>query len=111
MKNIVIVACLIFSCLSLFSQDITGKWFGVLKMNKIELRIDLNIVKTEVGYTSTLDSPDQGAKGVFVDSTEFKTHQFRFKIIKGGIEFKGEYSSDDFIKGVFTQGGMSIPLE
>ena len=94
-----------------FSQDITGKWYGLLKVNKIEVRIDLNIVRTEGGYVSTMDSPDQGALGVFVDTTEFKNPDFRFKIVKGGIEFRGEYTAKNTIKGLFSQRGMSIPLE
>ena len=94
-----------------FSQDITGKWYGLLKVNKIEVRIDMNIVRTEGGYVSTMDSPDQGALGVFVDTTEFKNPDFRFKIVKGGIEFRGEYTAKNTIKGLFFQRGMSIPLE
>jgi uncharacterized protein len=94
-----------------FSQDVSGKWHGLLKVNKIEIRIDMNISRTETGYVSTMDSPDQGALGVFVDTTEFKNPDFRFKIEKGGIEFRGEYTAENTIKGLFSQRGMSIPLE
>ena len=111
MRILLITAALILINFNFFSQDITGKWHGLLKMNKIEVRIDMNIVRTETGYSSTMDSPDQGAKDIFVDTTEFKNPNFRFKIVKGAIEFKGDYTSENTIKGFFQQRGMAIPLE
>ncbi|MEZ4892758.1 MAG: hypothetical protein R2778_07045 [Saprospiraceae bacterium] len=32
-----------------------------------------NVTKTDDGYTSTMDSPDQGAKGIPVTNTTLKT--------------------------------------
>ncbi len=111
MKIIFITTYLCFLTSLVFSQDITGKWFGVLKVNKIELRIDMNIIKNEIGYSSTMDSPDQGKNGIIVDSISFVDSLLTFKIIKGKIEYKGKYSKNHLITGIFAQGGLSIPLE
>lgn len=93
------------------AQDITGQWFGVLTFNEISLRINLHVDKTETGYKSTMDSPDQGAKGIPVDVTNFEKSKFKIEILKGGIGYVGEYSSENKIVGIFTQGGQSLPLE
>ena len=53
-------------------QDITGQWNGLLPIPGSPLRLTINITKTDNGFTSTLDSPDQGAFGILVDSTSFE---------------------------------------
>ena len=55
-----------------FGQDILGSWNGALKVQGIELRLVFNITKTDDGYQSTMDSTDQGAKGIPVSSTIFE---------------------------------------
>jgi len=55
----------IFLCAALLrAQDITGQWNGVLSVQGVNLRLVLHVNKTGDGYTSTMDSPDQGAKGM-----------------------------------------------
>lgn len=49
---------------NLFGQNVTGQqWNGVLKVQGMNLRIVFNVIKSDNGYNSTIDSPDQGAKG------------------------------------------------
>lgn len=93
------------------SQDISGQWFGVLTFNGVSLRINIQINKTGNGFNSTLDSPDQGAKGIPADLTTFENSELKIEINKGKIGFSGKYSADNKITGTFTQGGQSIPLE
>ena len=93
------------------SQDISGQWFGVLTFNGVSLRINIQINKTGNGFNSTLDSPDQGAKGIPADLTTFENSELKIEINKGKIGFSGTYSADNKITGTFTQGGQSIPLE
>ncbi len=54
------------------AQDISGQWNGALKLQGMELRLVLNITKTATGYSATMDSPDQGAKGIPVTTTTFE---------------------------------------
>src|SRR5580693_6639639 len=45
-------------------SDIDGTWMGTLDTGAMKLRVVFHIVNTEDGLTATMDSPDQGAKGL-----------------------------------------------
>jgi fermentation-respiration switch protein FrsA (DUF1100 family) len=71
-----------------------------------------NITKGADGkLVTTLDSPDQGARGIPVEETSFEKGHLRLtaKSINGGFEgdINAEYSS---INGTWTQNGGSLPL-
>ncbi len=111
MKKLIFV----FILLALFStgisaQDITGSWFGVLEIQYTKLRLVVNIEKTEGGYSSTIDSPDQGAKGIPATSTRFENSALNFVIANIGAEFTGKLTKEKTFVGEFTQGGAVIPL-
>jgi len=91
-----------------FGQDITGEWNGVLK--QIQLRLVLNITKTDTGYSSTMDSPDQGAKDIPVTTTSFKNSTLKITVTNLGITYSGKLE-DNIIKGTFIQNGFKMPLE
>ena len=95
---------------SLFAQNITGQWNGVLKVQGTQLRIVFNISKTEAGFSSTMDSPDQGAKGIPVTSTSFEGSTLKIVASNLGIEYQGTLGNDNIIAGNFKQAGMSFPL-
>ncbi len=92
-------------------QDISGKWNGLLKIQGIQLRIVMNITKTENGYTSTMDSPDQGAKGIPVNETSFENAVFKFDISIAGISYEGKMINDSLITGNFRQANFDLPLD
>jgi len=96
--------------LTAFAQDITGPWYGALKVQGIQLRLVFNITKTADGYSSTMDSPDQGAKGVPVTSTTFENSKLRIEIANPGIEYTGELK-ENVITGTLKQSGLTFPLD
>ena len=57
-----LVAMLLTGTLS--AQEITGPWSGSISMGGIKLRLVFHIQQSEQGLSATLDSPDQGAKGI-----------------------------------------------
>jgi len=69
-----------------FSQDITGQWTGLLKVQGMQLRVVFNISKTDSGYSSTMDSPDQGAKGIPVTSTIFDNPKLKIEVSSLKVE-------------------------
>ncbi|MEM9144448.1 MAG: alpha/beta fold hydrolase [Bacteroidota bacterium] len=89
------------------AQDITGDWHGLLE--QLRLRVVFHISETENGYTSTLDSPDQGAKGIPVTSTQFKNDSLTITVAPIGVVYKAKWMGSEF-QGTFTQGGLQIPL-
>ena len=111
MKNsiLIILACFLIAS-PVFSQDITGQWNGVLKVQGIQLRLVFNISRTDSGYVSTMDSPDQGAKGIPTSTTSFKDSVVKITLDKLHIDFEGKLGQDNHIVGTFKQNGMSFPL-
>lgn len=93
-----------------FGQEITGQWNGVLKVQGTQLRIVFNVNKTDAGFSSTMDSPDQGAKGIPVTSTSFESSILKLAVTNLGIGYEGTLGNDNVITGNFKQAGMSFPL-
>lgn len=107
MKRILLVLCALTISFGGYSQDITGQWNGLLK--EMKLRLVVHITETDTGYGSTLDSPDQGAKGIPVTETTFKNDTLKLKATNLGITFVGVLSDGKF-NGTFKQGPVKIPL-
>jgi pimeloyl-ACP methyl ester carboxylesterase len=108
-KTVLILFTGLFSLIT-YGQDITGQWNGILKVQAIQLRIIFNIVKTDNGYSSTMDSPDQGVKGIPVTSVVFDNSVLKLEIATAKIEYIGTLDKEYNISGNFNQGGQSIPL-
>ena len=103
---------LLLSCtfsLSAFCQDVTGDWFGAVKIQSMELRLSFHVKKTDSGYVSTMDSPDQKAFGIPTGSTSFKNPDLVITLPKIGGEFTGKLEGSQ-INGIFKQSGMAMPL-
>ncbi|WP_089888153.1 alpha/beta hydrolase family protein [Kriegella aquimaris] len=92
------------------AQDITGQWNGLLEIPGNPLRLVLHIVESDTGYTSTLDSPDQGALGIPVNSTSFEDSKLNIAITALGLVYTANLKGEK-LEGTFTQGGFSLPLE
>lgn len=110
MRKITIVLLAGQISLMAFGQDITGQWNGILKVQGTQLRLVLNVLKTNSGYRATMDSPDQGAKGIPVTSTSFENAILKFSIVNAGIEYEGTLGNEAIVVGNFKQGGFSFPL-
>lgn len=91
------------------AQDITGKWNGVLHIQGTQLNLTFNILKTDTGFSSTMDSPDQGANGIPVTSTTFENSIIKFEIANLFISYNGELKGNEII-GIFKQGGLEFPM-
>lgn len=110
MKRIIFIFLMSLLTTLAFTQDITGQWNGILKVSGMQLRIVFNISKTDNGFSSTMDSPDQGAKGIPVTSTTFVNSILNMKVVNAGIEYEGEFKEGSF-QGNFKQRGQSFVLE
>lgn len=105
---LLMVLLTISTCLS--AQSITGKWYGLLKIQGVELRIVMDFTKNGDAYYATMDSPDQGAKGIPVDTTQFTDSKLHFVISRARIVYDGELQGNKIV-GTFKQGGQLIPLD
>ena len=109
MKTISILLVTLFTSFSLSAQDITGQWNGVLKIQGTQLRLVFNVTKTDTGFSSTMDSPDQGATGIPVTNTTFENPKIKFQVTNLGIEYNGELKGSEIV-GTFKQGGLELPM-
>ncbi|MBR6063048.1 MAG: alpha/beta fold hydrolase [Bacteroidales bacterium] len=104
----------IFLCLflpSLVSAQIVGIWEGKLPVGKDSLRLVLAVEQRGDSLYAEMDSPDQYAAGIEVNSISFQQDTLRLKSKEVGASFWGRYDREkDAIQGVFRQGGGKLPL-
>lgn len=100
---------LLFLAQFFFTQEIVGSWKGDLEIQGMKLPIILNISKTEKGYSSTLDSPNQSATGIPVDNTQYQNGTLKIEVNKLNLQYSGKWNADK-IEGTFSQNGLQIPL-
>ena len=106
----VIILAIMMASGSLFAQDITGTWTGVLSIPQGTLTVNFNISSSDDGYTSTLDSPDQNAFGIPTDSTVYKKPELKITIAQIGAKYEGKLNEDNKFDGTFTQMGQVLDL-
>ena len=110
MKKTTLLLLTVLTSLTIYGQDITGQWNGLLKVQGMQLRIVFNISKIANEYKSTMDSPDQGAKGIPVTSTNFVDSVLTLDVSTAKIEYKGKLDKENNFIGDLKQSGQSFPL-
>jgi uncharacterized protein len=104
---------LLLSAATLSAQpaSVEGLWQGTLDAGVLSLRLVFHVHRSPSGQlTSTMDSLDQGASGVLVQTTTFADGKLRFALSDIGATFEGALSADGKqLAGTFTQGA-AMPL-
>ena len=108
MKKIINAILLTILGIQISGQNIVGQWNGILNVPGQSLRLVLHIHETDSGYTATLDSPDQNATGIPVTEISFENNKLKINI-QDAIHYTGTFTNDS-IKGIFKQKGVSLPL-
>lgn len=92
-------------------SDIDGIWMGTLDAGGMKLRVVFHIVNTEDGLTATMDSPDQGMKGLPTTSVTRTVSSLKIEAKSLNGAFEGKISTDlSSIDGTWTQNGATLPL-
>ena len=110
MKKVILIIMTILVSSFAIGQEISGQWNGLLKVPGAQLRIVVNINKTETGYVSTMDSPDQAAKGIPVATTTFENSILKLGIPVMNGSYEGNLNKDNIIVGKLTQNGQSFDV-
>ncbi len=108
MKNFLIIILFLFST-ALYGQDITGSWYGAANIQGVKLRIVFHIEQVDGNYTATMDSPDQGVKGIPVTSVNYNNDSLSLSIDNIKFVYNG-LVKEDAVEGKVTQNGMELPL-
>ncbi|MEP6570523.1 MAG: alpha/beta hydrolase [Acidobacteriota bacterium] len=90
------------------NPGIAGNWLGALDVGGVKLRLVLKISKAPDGkLTATVDSLDQNAKDLVVDTITFQDATLKFEMNALHALYVGTLSKDDAqLTGQFTQGGV-----
>ena len=93
------------------SGNLEGNWLTTLEFNEIKNRLVLKIQKTADGYSAKLDSVDQNAKDLPVDSVSLNGNKMSFVAAQFGMTYEGTLNDKgDEITGTFKQRGGSTPM-
>ncbi len=90
-----------------------GSWAGKLQLPGAALRIVLHVKAAAAGaYTATLDSPDQGAKGIPATRVVWKNDSLQLDVGSIGGSYVGKLNADSLLlTGQWRQGGQGWPLD
>ena len=105
---------LLLGCLSplLFGQSLEGIWQGTLAAGASRLRVVFHISKSADGkFTGSIDSPDQGAKGIPVSAVTRNGQSVRIESAAIGATYEGVLAVDGkTLTGKWQQRGTGLPL-
>ena len=73
------------------------------------MRIVLHITRNGDDYTTTLDSPDQGAKGIPASATSFDGESLEVKLDALSAVYSAQLKGKELV-GVFEQGPNQLPI-
>jgi pimeloyl-ACP methyl ester carboxylesterase len=107
----------VISCGLAFGQtpappSVIGTWEGTLDVGAAKLRLVLHIDGGKDGaLVARLDSPDQGATDLPIDSLSVASNTLHFEMKSLAAIYEGKLASDGAqITGEFRQGGQALPL-
>jgi hypothetical protein len=110
MRKIKLLFLVLLAPLLASAQQITGDWYGLLKVQGMELPLIFHITESEGKYSATMDSPAQKAFDMPVSSVTFIDGQLDLQLANIGAQYKGALSGSK-IKGNFYQANQSFQLD
>lgn len=95
------------------AQEVVGDWQGTLKVGPAELRIVVHVTRNDKRELAvTMDSPDQGAKGIPTTGASLADGTFKFDVAQIAGGYQGKVNADGTaISGTWSQAGNSLPLD
>lgn len=117
MKHFILSIFLTLSCCGVAVQaqqvnnttTLVGSWIGKLSFGSRGLNIGLNIEQQDGYVVCTLDSPDQGVKGIGCHKNTLTDKKISLSVPAIGASYEAELVEDKLV-GTFSQGGLNLPL-
>jgi len=119
-KKLIIIFVLILATVSGWAQEKTesqvnpttallGSWSGKLNVGVASLTLVLNLEQADDHVKVSLDSPDQGAKGIPAIMEYLSDDSLAVKVAQIGMSYRARLK-DGKLDGTFSQNGFSTPL-
>jgi pimeloyl-ACP methyl ester carboxylesterase len=83
---------------------------GTLHFGGMNLRLVLKIKRAAAGWTATVDSPDQHASDIPVDTVTVEGDQLKLALARINGSYEARIEGDRMV-GTFKQNGVALPLE
>src|SRR5262245_25433389 len=95
------------------AKSLAGLWSGTLKIGVVDLRLVVKIAKKGDGWTGTMDSIDQGAKDIPIETIEFKDGNVKLelKTVKGIFEGKLKEDGSEIVGTWKQAGSLALTLK
>ena len=91
------------------TTTLEGSWSGKLKVGAMSLTLVLHLKEADGYVKASLDSPDQGAKGISAYKEYLSDDSVAVKVESIGATYRAKLK-DGKLDGTFSQMGMKIPL-
>ena len=91
------------------TTTLEGSWSGKLKVGAMSLTLVLHLEEADGYVKASLDSPDQGAKGISAYKEYLSDDSVAVKVESIGATYRAKLK-DGKMDGTFSQMGMKIPL-
>lgn len=89
--------------------QLLGQWTGKLNVGSLSLTLVLHLEEQDGSVVATLDSPDQGARGLMAAVDYLSADSLGVSVGMLGAAYRARLRSGKLC-GTFTQRGMSLPL-
>lgn len=89
--------------------NLIGSWSGKLKAGVSSLTLVLHFEQADGYVVCTLDSPDQGAKGIGIYKVFLSADSVSLKVPQIGAAYSAKVDGNRLV-GTFSQMGMTFPL-
>lgn len=110
MKKAIMILGVVLMSMTMFGQNISGKWFGNMDIHGKQMQVVFHITKTYSGYKATLDMPDQKSGSIKVTNANFKDSILKLEVSTEGIEFLGTLNDEFNFVGVIKKSGEIFPV-
>ena len=98
-----VLLLLVFQILSAQNIDkssLTGSWLGKINTGAVQLRVVFNLsIAGKDSLVATLDSPDQGAKGIKLGPVTYTGESIKISAGAMLAEYNGTIKNDTLIEG------------
>ena len=113
-KKYIVVLLLVFFALTGRAQvnpttALLGSWSGQLNLGPMSLTLVLHLEQADGYVKATLDSPDQGARGLNAEKEYLSDDSVAIKLDYIGMTYRARLKEGK-LDGIFMQNGIEIPL-